>query len=142
MIVVCNEPVYFDLILANPFTFDLDIQALTIRTGGAEFKSNSVATVIPAETRVHCIRVSGIPIGCGELKVKGCTARMFSGSVEEDVDPVESFGKKEGVMRFSVIAEQPLVRAELGLVAKTGAMMLLRGEMYIIKVNVVERAYR
>jgi hypothetical protein len=127
-IVVCNEPVYFDIILANPFTFALDIQALSIRTSGVEFESGSVSTVIPPETRVHRVSVSGIGKGCGELVVVGCTARMFSGSVEEDIAPIDGEG-----MKFSVIAEQPLLRAELGLAAKTGAMMLLQGEMTSIE---------
>lgn len=160
---VCQEPVYFDLILANPFTFELDIQALTIRTDGVPFKSISVSTTIPPETRVHTVRVSGSPQDCGKLSVLGCTARMLSGSVEEKIDPVEKYrsgkrvhqtdrdrmGKSQLVTPdkkasdiqsgqetpwlkcFHVIPELPLIRGQLGLKAKTGAMMLLQGEMYV-----------
>jgi hypothetical protein len=130
-LVVCNEPVYFDVILANPFTFALDIQALTIHTSGISFKSHSVATVIPPETRVHRVKVSGVGLGHGELSVLGCTARMFSGSVEEDIYPVMSLSEGSG-MKFLVIPEQPLLRAEFGDVARTGAMMLIQGEMYVM----------
>ncbi|KAI9101236.1 transport protein Trs120 or TRAPPC9 TRAPP II complex subunit-domain-containing protein [Phlyctochytrium arcticum] len=88
VILVVNEPAYFDLTLANPFAFDLELQSLTIFTSGIPFKPVPVTIVIPAESRAFSVRLSGTPQEAGTLNVRGCKVRMFGGVVEEEVLPL------------------------------------------------------
>ncbi|KAJ3384042.1 hypothetical protein HDU92_003791 [Lobulomyces angularis] len=91
VILVVNEPVYFDVTVANPFSFSLDIQSIVIRTSGIAFKSNSTSTIVEGGSRNQIVKVSGVPLESGVLRIHGCTVRMFGGSVEENIDPVSKF---------------------------------------------------
>ncbi|TPX66055.1 hypothetical protein SpCBS45565_g04757 [Spizellomyces sp. 'palustris'] len=89
VILIVNEPAYFDVTLANPFSFDLEVQSLLINTTGIPFKPRPISTVIPAESRSFTVRLSGIPLAPGTLLIKGCTVRLFAGAVEEDIAPLQ-----------------------------------------------------
>ncbi|KAJ3210402.1 hypothetical protein HDU67_005353 [Dinochytrium kinnereticum] len=86
---VANEPAYFNVTLANPFAFDLEIHSITLCTTDADFEVIPSTTIIPAETRSHVIRLSGIPRSTGTLHIHGCKVRLFGGCVEEMVQPVQ-----------------------------------------------------
>ncbi|KAJ3281136.1 hypothetical protein HK104_000185 [Borealophlyctis nickersoniae] len=90
VILVANEPAFFEVILANPFAFDLDIQSITVNTSGIPFKPTPVSTTIPAESRCHIVRLSGTPSDSGTLHIHGCTVRMFGGCVEEIIQPIKT----------------------------------------------------
>ncbi|TPX33913.1 hypothetical protein SmJEL517_g03387 [Synchytrium microbalum] len=87
-ILVTGEMAYFDVVLANPFAFDLDIESITVTAHGIEFLTVPLSTTIPAYERIHMLRLSGIPKSDGLLHILGCTVKLFNGSVEEDIRPV------------------------------------------------------
>ncbi|KAI8854876.1 transport protein Trs120 or TRAPPC9 TRAPP II complex subunit-domain-containing protein [Chytridium lagenaria] len=86
---IANEPAYFNVTLANPFAFDLEIHSIVLSTTEIDFDAIPFTTVIPAEARSHVIRLSGIPRSTGTLHVHGCVVRLFGGCVEEIIQPVQ-----------------------------------------------------
>ncbi|KAJ3405890.1 hypothetical protein HDU80_000600 [Chytriomyces hyalinus] len=86
---VANELVYVDIVLANPFAFDLDLKSISLCTSGVPFKPASLSTVIPAFARKHQIRIYGSPMESGTLSIHGCTVRLFGGCLEEEIYPLK-----------------------------------------------------
>ncbi|KAJ1562237.1 Trafficking protein particle complex subunit 9, partial [Nowakowskiella sp. JEL0078] len=85
ILLVMNELVNIDVILANPYAFDLEIHTIVLKTSGVEFIPDPVQTVIPAECKIFPLRLSGTPLESGTLVIHGCTVRILGGFVEEDV---------------------------------------------------------
>ena len=88
IILVANDVLHVDVVLANPFAFDLDIQKLVLSTSGVAFKPVGIATSVPAYSRTHNVRLSGVPLESGLLHIHGCVVRMLGGCLEEEVLPV------------------------------------------------------
>ncbi|KAJ3352563.1 hypothetical protein HDU83_007870 [Entophlyctis luteolus] len=86
---VAGEVAYVDLVLANPFAFDLELKSIMLLTSGVEFQPKQASSVIPAFSRAHRVRVCGIPLSPGALKIHGVTVRMFGGCLEEEIFPVK-----------------------------------------------------
>ncbi|KAI9350234.1 transport protein Trs120 or TRAPPC9 TRAPP II complex subunit-domain-containing protein [Obelidium mucronatum] len=86
---VVNELVYVDLVLANPFAFELDLKSILLRTSGIRFTPKPIATVIPPYTRAHHVRVYGTPLESGTVHFHGCTVKMFGGCLEEELYPLK-----------------------------------------------------
>ncbi|KAI9193335.1 TRAPP II complex [Polychytrium aggregatum] len=124
VVLVAGEAAYFDVVLANPFSFELDIQSITLKTSGVNFVPNSVATTLQPMSRLHTIRLSGVPTTNGMLHVHGCTVRMLGGCVEEDITPVSkvlndlSKRNKDGTRRKQDDRER--------LGSKAGALIVTR----------------
>lgn len=72
---VADETAYFIVTLTNPHGIDLEIQEIRLSTSGVEFQAIPTSTMIPAQTTVS-IKVSGVPKGPGELKIRGCLVQM------------------------------------------------------------------
>ncbi|CAG8455040.1 13226_t:CDS:10 [Acaulospora morrowiae] len=79
---VANEAAYFLVTLANPFSFDLDIQSISVSTEGVGFVPNPMVTVITANTSVT-LRISGTPTEPGQLIVRGCKIKVH-GCLEQE----------------------------------------------------------
>ncbi|KAJ3057699.1 hypothetical protein HK102_010923, partial [Quaeritorhiza haematococci] len=90
VIFVANETAFFDVTLANPFMFDLDVQRIVLWTSGVPFKPFATSTLIPADSRTHTIRLSGLPLQSGTLNVHGVSVRLFGGVVMEDIQPMSA----------------------------------------------------
>ncbi|KAH6576807.1 hypothetical protein BASA62_001258 [Batrachochytrium salamandrivorans] len=88
IVLVVNETVQVDVILANPFVFDLDIQQIALCTSGVAFDAVTISTRILAEARVHSIRLTGTPLEAGTLNIHGVTMRMLGGCIEDRIYPV------------------------------------------------------
>ncbi|KAJ3026975.1 UNVERIFIED_CONTAM: hypothetical protein HDU68_004718 [Siphonaria sp. JEL0065] len=86
---VVNELAYVDLVLANPFAFELDLKSVALTTSGIQFKPKPISTVIPPFTRAHAVRVYGTPLESGTLQIHGCTVKMFGGCLEEELHPLK-----------------------------------------------------
>ncbi|KAJ3141359.1 hypothetical protein HK100_007787 [Physocladia obscura] len=86
---VANELIYVDLVMANPFAFELDLKSVILTTSGIAFKSHTVATAIPPLSRNHSVRVFGIPLESGTLNIHGVTIKMFGGCLEEEIYPIQ-----------------------------------------------------
>ncbi|KAI9140539.1 transport protein Trs120 or TRAPPC9 TRAPP II complex subunit-domain-containing protein [Paraphysoderma sedebokerense] len=82
-LLVAKEPCYANVTFTNPFSFDLEIQSISISTSGVPFEAIPVSTVIPASTSNHVVRVSGIPLDPGTLTIRGCIVKVF-GCVEQE----------------------------------------------------------
>ncbi|KAI8907040.1 TRAPP II complex [Powellomyces hirtus] len=80
VLLVTGETAYFDVTLANPFMFDLEVEDLTLHTADLEFKSIPRTSLsIPALARAFKVRLSGIPLRPGTLCIKGIRAKVFGG---------------------------------------------------------------
>ncbi|KAJ3404106.1 hypothetical protein HDV05_007358 [Chytridiales sp. JEL 0842] len=89
VVLAAGETAYFDVVLANPFLFDLDIQSIWINATGIEFEPIPTSLKIPAATRSYKLRLSGIPHSNGFLKIHGCIVRLFGGCLEETIFPIQ-----------------------------------------------------
>ncbi|KAJ3122079.1 hypothetical protein HK098_003143 [Nowakowskiella sp. JEL0407] len=122
VLLVAGETVFFDIILANPFAFELEISSITLKTSGIEFTPDPMQTIIPAECAIHPLRLSGTPIGSGTLTIHGCTVRILGGFIEEDVlfttRKSKSVGtqkdKKDGKEKYAVSKVQSEKERVLG----------------------------
>ncbi|KAI8929144.1 transport protein Trs120 or TRAPPC9 TRAPP II complex subunit-domain-containing protein [Entophlyctis helioformis] len=90
VVLVDGEMAYFDVVLANPFAFDLDLPKLALSTSGIPFRAVPISTLVPAGARAHVVRLAGLPTGDGELHVHGVSVRSVGGCIAEDVAPVWS----------------------------------------------------
>jgi len=90
MLMVANEPIEFIITFTNTYSFDIEIEGLTIKTSGIKVKSVPVSVIIPAFTRYYQVKVFATPLEAGTLRVLGCQVKMFGGSIEEILVPPSS----------------------------------------------------
>ncbi|ORY48000.1 hypothetical protein LY90DRAFT_703240 [Neocallimastix californiae] len=90
MLMVANEPVEFIITFTNTYSFDIEIEGLTIKTSGIKVKSVPVSVIIPAFTRYYQVKVFATPLEAGTLRILGCKVKMFGGSIEEILIPPSS----------------------------------------------------
>jgi hypothetical protein len=90
MLMVANEPVEFIITFTNTYSFDIEIEGLTIKTSGIKVKSVPVSVIIPAFTRYYQVKVFATPLEAGTLRILGCKVKMFGGSIEEVLIPPSS----------------------------------------------------
>lgn len=96
------------LTLYNPFSFDLDIQSLSIRcvrallrlslivnsrctcsATGLDFRSPSVTTTVPSES-YRVVHISGVASETGTLTIRGVHAQLSGGISTEFLLPIQS----------------------------------------------------
>jgi hypothetical protein len=103
VMLIVGEIAYFDVILANPFSFQLDVQSITLNTSGIAFKTLPSDVIIPAATRAYTVSLSGIALEVGKLKIHGCHIRMLGGCIDEDIVHISEllgpFRSKDGKYR-------------------------------------------
>jgi hypothetical protein len=117
VMLVVGELAYFDVILANPFSFELDVQSISLNTSGIGFKPLPAEIIIPAATRAYTVRLSGIALEAGKLKMHGCHVRMLGGCIDEDIvhlsDLLRPFRLKDGKYRKQTPKERIYGRHKL-----------------------------
>ncbi|KAI9330228.1 transport protein Trs120 or TRAPPC9 TRAPP II complex subunit-domain-containing protein [Zopfochytrium polystomum] len=116
-LVASGDEIFVDVVLANPFSFEVEVQGIELITSGVPFIASPLAFTLPAETRNFPLRLTGIPRlpeadggsaaaatspAPALLHIHGCRVRMFGGCVEEDVFPVQ------------MALDDPVRRAALG----------------------------
>ncbi|KAI8916253.1 transport protein Trs120 or TRAPPC9 TRAPP II complex subunit-domain-containing protein [Gorgonomyces haynaldii] len=79
---VCGEVLYVDIGLSNPFSFDIDVQQLSL-VSDANFTPNIASTVVPSDCKEHIVRLSGVFEKPGQYKIEGVLVRMLGGAIEE-----------------------------------------------------------
>ncbi|WWD18356.1 hypothetical protein CI109_102806 [Kwoniella shandongensis] len=84
---VANEQVDIFVTVRNPFTFDLDIQDLSILTSGVPFVTSPLPLTLPALS-VQTVRVTGTAPAPGLMQVRGVSIRLTDGSYNEILLPV------------------------------------------------------
>ncbi|KAJ3037124.1 hypothetical protein HDV00_002069 [Rhizophlyctis rosea] len=89
IILVADEPAYFDITLANPFEFDLEVQSLVLATTGPSHTPTPISTLIPALSRSHTVRAEILPSTSGTLTITGVIVRLFNSYVEEVILPIK-----------------------------------------------------
>ena len=85
ILLIQGELAQFELTLGNPFSFELDIQSISLNTSGIQFKPISSSVIIPANTKSHTINVSGTAMESGILVMHGCHVKMLGGCIEEEL---------------------------------------------------------
>lgn len=123
VLLIVGEIAYFDITLANPFSFELDVQSITLNTSGISFKSIPSDIIIPAATRAHIVRLSGIAQEVGKLNIHGCHIRMLGGCIEEDIvhisELLRPFRSKDGKHRKQTPKERIYGKHRLEFIAKS-----------------------
>ncbi|KAK8858467.1 hypothetical protein IAR55_002694 [Kwoniella newhampshirensis] len=84
---VANEQVDVFVTVRNPFTFDLDIQDLSILTSGVPFTTSPLPLTLPAFS-VQTVRVTGTAPTAGLMQVRGVSIRLTDGSHTDFLLPV------------------------------------------------------
>ena len=116
---VKNEILELRLTLRNPYVFNLEIEALTLRfvkypfhdnsliylssTSGVPFESKPISVVIPANS-FHSITMSGKPLDAGILTIRGCFVQAPGGASHEFVLPLSTVEEDKKSRRRSTIA--------------------------------------
>ena len=65
-----HEPMYVDIVLLNPFSFDIPIRKLELCTSGVKFKTFPVTLIVAANAHSHSVRLGGIPLEPGVLQIQ------------------------------------------------------------------------
>ena len=122
-LLIMGEIAYFDVTLANPFSFELDVQSIRLKTSGISFKSFPTDTIIPPATRAHIVRLSGMALEVGTLNIHGCHIRMLGGCIEEDIIHVSELLRplrsKDGKYRKQTPKENMYGRRQLDFLGKS-----------------------
>lgn len=90
MVFAADEIIHVDVTLANPFLFDFDIQRMRLSSLGG-LKALNVAAMIPAESKLHTIRLSCVPTSAGSLSLTGLDLKMLGGCIEENIQPLQRY---------------------------------------------------
>lgn len=113
------EPIDVVCVFANPFKFDLDIQAVELCASsgdsqGVEIKTSPVSFTIPAETAELALTLTCVPRSQGTLCINSCKVRMLGGTINEIVPCLYSAVKRGGSLTWipsplviDVVTEQP-----------------------------------
>jgi len=104
----------FDIILQNPFVFDLELQSLSLRyrlffkkqhflindpsTSGVKFESQKTRTILPANSS-HQLILSGKALETGTLIIRGCIVQAPGGASQEFILPLRTDEEEERLAR-------------------------------------------
>ncbi|CAO3620537.1 unnamed protein product [Cunninghamella echinulata] len=149
---VKNEIAEFEVMLSNPFGFDLELQNISLSTSGLLFNSIQSSIIIPAYQSSK-IRLSGIPEETGTLVIRGCNIKivgfmeqeflfnvnkecseMYAGTrIKHSGLRMKEFEKTQveckDILHYQlpVITEQPFLKLKSSSLIQ-GAIMLFEGE--------------
>ncbi|KAK7204718.1 TRAPP II complex [Myxozyma melibiosi] len=73
---VQDEPVEFRVLLQNPFSFELDIKAISLVGEGASFSSDVVSVIVPPR-KIYPISIYLTPTSVGLLSITGCVVQVY-----------------------------------------------------------------
>ncbi|KAH7103873.1 TRAPP II complex [Auriculariales sp. MPI-PUGE-AT-0066] len=77
-----GEPLEFIITLHNPYTFDVEVQGLSLSANGVNFDSQPVAVFMPAGS-LQTARIVVTPPEPGLVMIRGCVARV-PGSIRKE----------------------------------------------------------
>ncbi|KAF8334324.1 TRAPP II complex [Cantharellus anzutake] len=102
-VAVQNEALEFEVLLRNPYHFDLEVQSIFLSTTGLEFQTQPHPTVAPADSEIVVV-LSGIPLETGTLTIRGCFLQLPGGAPKEMLVPLpEDDDTRLSVQRLSGI---------------------------------------
>ncbi|KIJ44069.1 hypothetical protein M422DRAFT_252562 [Sphaerobolus stellatus SS14] len=87
IILVQNEPIEFILTLQNQYSFDLEIQSLSLSTSGVPLESQPLTVTIAANS-YHVAKITGNALESGILVVRGVVVQMQNGTSREFIVPL------------------------------------------------------
>ncbi|WWC88812.1 uncharacterized protein L201_003725 [Kwoniella dendrophila CBS 6074] len=93
-VIVANEQVDVFVTVRNPFSFDLEIQDLSILTSGVPFITSPLPLTLPANS-VQTVRVTGQSTIAGLMSIKGVSMRLVDGSSTEILIPIIDSKEKD-----------------------------------------------
>ncbi|RDB21392.1 hypothetical protein Hypma_011623 [Hypsizygus marmoreus] len=104
-LVVQKEILEFVVVLQNPYIFDLELQALSLRqvfsgcsTSGIPFESQPLRVLIPANS-FHEVLLSGTALETGVLTIRGCHVQAPGGASREFIMPLSTDEEEERLSR-------------------------------------------
>ncbi|KAI8097034.1 TRAPP II complex [Halteromyces radiatus] len=149
-----NEVAEFQVLLVNPFGFDLELQSIRLSTTGVSFHAHPQSAVI-ASRGTSTLLLSGVPSETGLLKICGCFIKIIGFAEQEFMIDSHEMNNNKGIRdllpfdhsssktiekdtlcqqifqiqsyRFPVIEEQPLLKLQATSLTQ-GAVMLFEGE--------------
>ncbi|WVQ96819.1 hypothetical protein IAU59_003926 [Kwoniella sp. CBS 9459] len=92
-VIVANEQIDVFVTVRNPFTFDLDIQDLSILTSGVPFITSPLPLTLPGSS-VQTVRVTGHSPSPGLMQIKGISIRLSDGASTEILIPIVDVAEK------------------------------------------------
>ncbi|KAL0581718.1 hypothetical protein V5O48_000300 [Marasmius crinis-equi] len=107
-LVIENENLEFVVVLHNPYTFDLELQRVSLSTSGVPLISEPVSIVVPACCD-HPIILEGKPQRTGSLVIRGCIVQTPGGTLKEILLPLATVDEEERSSRV-----RSSFQAELG----------------------------
>nr|XP_018262525.1 uncharacterized protein I303_05542 [Kwoniella dejecticola CBS 10117]OBR84683.1 hypothetical protein I303_05542 [Kwoniella dejecticola CBS 10117] len=93
-VIVANEQIDVFVTVRNPFTFDLEVQDLSILTSGVPFVTSPLPLTLPSNS-VQTVRVTGQSPIAGEMSIKGVSIRLLDGSSTEILIPIVDGKEKD-----------------------------------------------
>ncbi|WVF69319.1 hypothetical protein IAT40_004095 [Kwoniella sp. CBS 6097] len=93
-IIVANEQIDVFVTVRNPFTFDLEIQDLSILTSGVPFITSPLPLTLPGSS-VQTVRVTGHSPTPGTMQIKGISIRLSDGASTEILIPIIDVSLKQ-----------------------------------------------
>nr|XP_019045803.1 hypothetical protein I302_06194 [Kwoniella bestiolae CBS 10118]OCF24733.1 hypothetical protein I302_06194 [Kwoniella bestiolae CBS 10118] len=113
-VIVANEQIDIFVTVRNPFTFDLEIQDLSILTSGVPFITFPLPLTLPANS-VQTVRVTGQSPISGSMSIKGISIRLNDGSSKELFIPII-----DGKEKVKLDKRRSKIKADSSKSKKTG----------------------
>ncbi|TXT13431.1 hypothetical protein VHUM_00798 [Vanrija humicola] len=124
---VANEQVDVYVTLQNVFSFDLEIQDISLLTDGVPFVTTPLPIMLPSSS-VQTVRVTGMAPSAGPLQIKGVNVRLMDGSSAEILLPVaDAAGSKRDSKRRSHILADAARTKRQGLEARNSLLLSADG---------------
>ena len=83
---VCGEVIQVEALLGNPLRLPLHVQSIQLRASGVHFAPHSTHLVLPPETPLTSVVLTGKTMSAGRLRIHGCLIRCFNLLSEHPVD--------------------------------------------------------
>ncbi|OCF43922.1 hypothetical protein I317_02192 [Kwoniella heveanensis CBS 569] len=93
-VIVANEQIDVFVTVRNPFTFDLEIQDLSILTSGVPFITSPLPLTLPGSS-IQTVRVTGHSPTPGSMQIKGISIRLNDGASTEILIPIMDVSEKQ-----------------------------------------------
>ncbi|OCF62347.1 hypothetical protein L486_02015 [Kwoniella mangroviensis CBS 10435] len=113
-VIVANEQIDVFVTVRNPFTFDLEIQDLSILTSGVPFITSPLPLTLPSNS-VQTVRVTGQSPIFGSMSIKGVSIRLNDGSSSEFLIPII-----DGKAKSKLDKRKSKIKSDLSKVKRSG----------------------
>ncbi|WVQ65923.1 uncharacterized protein L199_004101 [Kwoniella botswanensis] len=113
-VIVANEQIDVFVTVRNPFTFDLEIQDLSILTSGVPFITSPLPLTLPSNS-VQTVRVTGQSPISGSMSIKGVSIRLNDGSSNDFLIPIV-----DGKAKLKLDKRKSKIKSDLSKVKRSG----------------------